>query len=85
MRRADSSTENDTGNTGYTFHFQISTSGSRQACSVRVQAPSHKDATHFFRQNWPAIEAMARENLANASAGSGPLEIDSIHAASNIL
>jgi hypothetical protein len=48
----------------YTFHFQISNNGGRQACSVRVQAPSIHDATKFFRQNWPMIESMARDGLA---------------------
>jgi hypothetical protein len=50
--------------TGYTFHFQISNGNSRRACSARVQASSADDAAIIFRLNWPAIEAMARENLA---------------------
>jgi hypothetical protein len=48
---------------GYTFHFQISCRGGRQACSVKVQASNFQDATQFFRQNWPMIESMAREEL----------------------
>jgi hypothetical protein len=47
----------------YTFHFQISNNGGRQACSVKVQAPNIHDATKFFRQNWPMIESMARDGL----------------------
>ncbi|WP_213773310.1 hypothetical protein [Bradyrhizobium sp. dw_78] len=55
----------DTGDrVGYTFHFQITNRGGRQACSVKVQAPNIHDATQFFRQNWPMIESMAREGLA---------------------
>ena len=49
--------------TTYTFHFQISNKGGRQACSVKVQAPNIHDATTFFRQNWPMIESMARDGL----------------------
>jgi hypothetical protein len=51
----------------YTFHFQISNGGGRQACSVRVQAPNIHEATKFFQQNWQSIEMMAREGLANRS------------------
>jgi hypothetical protein len=49
--------------TGYTFHFQITNNGGRQACSVKVQAPNIHDATQFFRQNWSMIESMARDGL----------------------
>jgi hypothetical protein len=51
----------------YTFHFQITNNGGRQACSVKVQAPNIHDATTFFRQNWPMIESMARDGLAKRS------------------
>jgi hypothetical protein len=67
MRRDDQPTKNTTATTGYTFHFQISNCGGRQACSVKVQAPNIHDATAFFRQNWPTIESMARDGLANAT------------------
>jgi hypothetical protein len=52
--------------TGYTFHFQITNNGGRQACSVKVQAPSIHDATQFFRQNWSMIESMARDGLTSS-------------------
>jgi hypothetical protein len=53
--------------TGYTFHFQISSGNSRRACSARIQASNADDAAIIFRLNWPAIEAMARENLAEGA------------------
>jgi hypothetical protein len=65
MRRDTQPINEDTETTGYTFNFQISNSGGRQACSVRVQAQNIHDATRFFRQNWPMIETMAREGLAD--------------------
>src|SRR5215212_2976419 len=49
----------------YSFHFQISNNGGRQACSVEVQAPNVQDATTFFRQNLPQIESIARDHLVN--------------------
>ena len=55
------------GTSGYTFNFQISNNGRRQACSVKVQARNIHDATVFFRKNWPLIETMAREGLASGS------------------
>ena len=51
----------------YTFHFQITNKGGRQACSVKAQAPNIHDATTFFRQNWPMIETMARDGLISRS------------------
>jgi hypothetical protein len=67
MRRDHQPIENCSDTTGYTFHFQISNRGGRQACSVKVQAPSIQDATMFFRQNWATIELMARDGLAGGS------------------
>ncbi|MCU1340404.1 MAG: hypothetical protein JWO19_5985 [Bryobacterales bacterium] len=59
MRREDGPTA-----TGYTFHFQISDGNSRKACSAKVQVRNADDASIIFRLDWPAIEAMARANLA---------------------
>jgi hypothetical protein len=67
MRRDDQPIRQTAETTGYTFNFQISSSGRRQACSVKVQAENLHDATRFFRQNWPLIETMAREGLAAGS------------------
>jgi hypothetical protein len=65
MRRECQPIDNDAETVAYTFHFQISDRGARQACSVKVQATNFSDATAFFRQNWPMIETMARDRLAN--------------------
>ena len=75
MRRDDQPIEKDQDTTGYTFHFQISKGGCRQACSVKVQAPNMQDATAFFRQNWPTIETMARDGLASGSDDSSRIEL----------
>jgi hypothetical protein len=55
MRRERQPINQDAGPIAYTFHFQITNKGARQACSVKVQAPNIHDATTFFRQNWPTI------------------------------
>jgi hypothetical protein len=67
MRRERRPNNEDAGTIAYTFHFQISNNGGREACSVKVQAPNVHDATTFFRQNWPVIESMARDGLAKRS------------------
>jgi hypothetical protein len=59
----------------YSFHFQISNKGGRQACSVEVQAPNFQDATTFFRQNFPQIEFMARDHLANGIGDRRPIKL----------
>jgi hypothetical protein len=69
MRRDQSPRKKEPEAREYTFYFQITNGGGRKACSVRVQAPSHHDATNFFRENWPKIELRARENLLRASEG----------------
>jgi hypothetical protein len=75
MRRDHHPIENDSETTGYTFHFQISNGGARQACSVKVQAPNIQDATMFFRQNWATIELMARDGLAGGCRDSGRIKL----------
>ena len=67
MRRERRPSNEDAETTAYTFHFQITNNGGRQACSIKVQAPNMQDATSFFRQNWPMIESMARDGLAKRS------------------
>ena len=56
----------------YSFHFQISNNGGRQACSVQVQASNFQDV---FRQNWPQIEFIARDHLANGIGDRRPLKL----------
>jgi hypothetical protein len=67
MRRERRATNENAETIAYTFHFQITNKGGRQACSVKVQAPNIQDATTFFRQNWPMIETMARDGLVSRS------------------
>jgi hypothetical protein len=49
--------------TRYTFFFQIARNGGRQACGVEVKASNSQEATTIFRQNWSAIELMARDGI----------------------
>ena len=51
----------------YSFHFQLSNKGGRQACSVEVHASNVQEATTFFRQNLSKIESVARAHLANGT------------------
>ena len=73
MRRERRATSEDAGTITYTFHFQITNKGGRQACSVKVQAPN--DATTFFRQNWPMIETMAGDGLVSRSGEDRTIEL----------
>jgi hypothetical protein len=66
MRQEPRQSNGNQDTVAYTFHFQITNQGGRQACCVKVQAPNYHDATQFFRQNWPMIESMAREGLTKA-------------------
>jgi len=48
----------------FKFRFQMTNAGTRQDCSVTIQAVSIHDATAMFRANWPTIENLARRGLA---------------------
>jgi hypothetical protein len=75
MRRERQPTNKAAETIAYTFHFQITNGGGRQACSVKVQAPNIQDATTFFRQNWPMIESMARNDLVSRSDDDRTIEL----------
>jgi hypothetical protein len=68
MRRGCRPASKDAETTAYTFHFQITSNGGRQACSVKVEAQSISDATALLRENWAMIESMARDRLVSASS-----------------
>jgi hypothetical protein len=68
MRRGRRPASEHAGTTAYTFHFQITNKGGRQACSVKVEAQSISDATTLLRENWPMIESMARDRLVSTSS-----------------
>jgi hypothetical protein len=68
MRRERRPVNEDAEAAAYTFHFQITNKGGRQACSVEVQAASISDAATLLRQNWPMIESMARDRLLGRSS-----------------
>ena len=75
MRRERRPSNEDAQTIAYTFHFQITNNGGRQACSMNVQAPNMHDATTFFRQNWLMIESMARDSLANRFHDNGIIKL----------
>jgi hypothetical protein len=52
---------------GYTFSFQIANDGRRRSCRVTIDAASQRDAAVLFRAKWPAIEAIARGKIQNAT------------------
>ena len=75
MRRERLPTNEDAETIAYTFHFQMTSRGGRQACSVKVQARNIHDATTFFRQNWPMIESLARDGLVDRSRADRTIEL----------
>jgi len=75
MRRERRPTNEGAEAIAYTFHFQITNKGGRQACSVKVQAPNIHDATTIFRQNWSMIESMARDGLVSRSGANRTIKL----------
>jgi len=75
MRREYRPADEDAGTTAYTFHFQITNNGGRQACSVKVEAHSISDATTFLRDNWPMIESLARDRMVGGSSDDRTISI----------
>jgi hypothetical protein len=67
MRRERRQTNKDAEAIAYTFHFQITNNGGRQACSVKVQAPNISRRHDILPANWPMTESMARDGLVSRS------------------
>ena len=63
MRQERKPDNGDGERVGYTFFFQIANDGGRQACCVKVDGLNMHEAAALFRQNWPAIESMARDGI----------------------
>ncbi|WP_338697369.1 MULTISPECIES: hypothetical protein [unclassified Bradyrhizobium] len=66
-RSADSS--------GYVLYFQLASNGTRRACSLTIQAESANEAARIFRENWSAIESMARDGVSTGVVGSAPVSL----------
>ena len=75
MRTENLPTTHNGETAGFTFFFQIANKGRRQACSIRVEAPSMREATAVFRQNWSLIETMARDEISTKSCGDGVMAL----------
>jgi hypothetical protein len=45
--------------------------GGRRACCVKVDASNIQEASALFRQNWPIIEAMARDGINSKGVDDG--------------
>ena len=56
------------GTADFRLNFQMISSGARHACSVTIRATDAVQAATLFRENWPAIEQLARKNLATSAA-----------------
>jgi len=56
------------GTADFRLNFQMISSGARHACSVTIRATDAVQAARLFRENWPAIEQLARKNLATSAA-----------------
>lgn len=55
---------------GYVFHFQFASNGTRRACSLTIQADSANEAAKIFRDNWMTIESMARAGVSTGTINS---------------
>src|SRR6516164_7308177 len=56
------------GTADFRLNFQMISSGARHACSVTIRATDAVQAAALFRENWPAIEELARKSLATSAA-----------------
>ena len=75
MRREGQPIRKSKKTTGYTFYFQMTNKGGRQACSIRISALNRGDAATFFQQNWPMIESLARDSMAKSSDVGRPIKL----------
>ena len=75
MRQLRNAVNGDGEPGGYSFFFQIANDGERRACCVKVDAPSMQEASMLFREEWPAIESMARDGIKSGSAEDGVIKL----------
>ncbi len=75
MRQQRNVTDGDGEPGGYSFFFQIANAGERRACCVRVDAPSMQEASVLFREKWPVIEEMARDEVKTGVADDGVIRL----------
>ncbi|MBR0751319.1 hypothetical protein JQ604_03910 [Bradyrhizobium jicamae] len=62
-------------NSGYVFYFQLASNGTRRACSLTIQADNANEATKIFRENWTAIESMARDGQSAGTISSAAVSL----------
>jgi len=60
---------------GYVLYFQLASNVARRACSLTIQAESANEAARIFRENWTAIESMARDCVSTGMVGSAPVSL----------
>ena len=65
----------DINESGYVFYFQLASNGTRRACSLTIQADNANEATKIFRENWTAIESMARDGETAGTISSTPVSL----------
>jgi hypothetical protein len=75
MRQERIPVKGDGQSVGYTFFFQIANDGERRACCVKVDAPDIHEASALFRQNWSAIETMARDGIKSGDPDDGVITL----------
>ena len=75
MRQLRNAVNGDGEPGGYSFFFQIANAGERRACCVKVDAPSMQEASVLFREEWPAIESMARDGIKRGTAEDGVIKL----------
>jgi hypothetical protein len=75
MRQEQTLIARDGESIGYTFFFQIANDGGRRACCVKIDALNMHEASAFFRQKWPVIEAMARDGVNDGDIGDGVITL----------
>ena len=75
MRQLRNAVNGDGEPGGYSFFFQIANDGERRACCVKVDAPSMQEASVLFREEWPAIESMARDGIKSGIADDGIIKL----------
>jgi len=58
-----------------TVRFEIANGNARQACSLTTKFPTQRRASRYLRENWHAIEPMARDCLARECFEDGRINL----------
>jgi hypothetical protein len=75
MRKLPKPTEQELSEGPQEVSFQIANGNARQGCVLQTRFSTQVEARRYLLSNWPTIEKMARDALANGIVEDGQIKL----------